>query len=286
MVSNKIKGDDLENSVEALERAILSDSPSLSHNKFTIEKRKIIIRDGVKHEIDIYIAIDLGNAYESINIFECKNWKAKVDKNEIIVFSEKVKVLGAQRGFFVAKSFTKYAEAQAKLDQRIRLLSVSDDKEVDFEIPDIIMEDRQITHIKVHAFEKGHEDSLNIVDLDFETLVFTIDSQERNFTKYLNDICVILMNEKLNTEPTSTFPENIYTYQEEKRLLYPEDNIKIDNTVISALEVTMSFKLRVIRPPISSSFNIKTRGRTRAIMPVTFPSGGTVSGIVFVQVEK
>jgi hypothetical protein len=59
-------------------------------------------------------------------VFECKNWQDKVGKNDIIVFSEKVKATNAQRGFFVAKSFTKDAVAQAEKDPRLELLTAAE----------------------------------------------------------------------------------------------------------------------------------------------------------------
>jgi len=64
----------------------------------------------------------MGPGYEAIFVFECKNWQEKVGKNEIIVFSEKFRVANAQRGFFVAKSYTADAVAQAERDQRVELL--------------------------------------------------------------------------------------------------------------------------------------------------------------------
>src|SRR5437879_2880832 len=46
-----------------------------------------------------------------------------IPKNDIIIFSEKIKAAEAQRGFFVAPSFTRDAEAQARLDPRMELLT-------------------------------------------------------------------------------------------------------------------------------------------------------------------
>ena len=107
-------GDSLEETVQLLERAILQESASYADGTFQFEPKKIIIVDDVRHEIDLYVSVDHGNGYTAIFIFECKNWKKKIGKSEIIEFSEKVKVAPAQKGFFVAKSFTRYARAQAK----------------------------------------------------------------------------------------------------------------------------------------------------------------------------
>ena len=134
--SAKAKGDSLEEAVQILERAILQESASYADRTFQFEPKKIISVDGVRHEIDVYVSVDHGNGYTAIFIFECKNWKKKIGKSEIIEFSEKVKVAPAQKGFFVAKSFTRYARAQAKKDPRIELLCV---EELDLtEVPSFI----------------------------------------------------------------------------------------------------------------------------------------------------
>jgi hypothetical protein len=113
------KGNALEVAVASIERLILDTSPHLIERPFLFESKKIINAGGVHHEIDIFVTIDLGGGYKSVYIFECKNWEASVGKNEIIVFAEKIDVTQAQHGYFVAKSFTKDAEAQATSNPRI-----------------------------------------------------------------------------------------------------------------------------------------------------------------------
>ena len=114
MRSPSEKGDALEAAVAAIERHILGTSPRLSEKTFLIESKKRIFVNGVHHEIDIFVTIDPGGGYKSVFIFECKNWEDAVNKNEIVIFAEKVAAAQAQRGFFVAKSFTKDADAAEK----------------------------------------------------------------------------------------------------------------------------------------------------------------------------
>jgi hypothetical protein len=129
------KGSDLEKAVELIEGAILSASPTLKGNAFAIQRRKIIVVDGVTHEIDVWVDIDSGKGYKSVFIFECKNWQDKVGKNEIIIFSEKIKAARAHRGFFVAMSFTTDAEAQCKLDPLMELLKAREASTVFSHVP-------------------------------------------------------------------------------------------------------------------------------------------------------
>lgn len=120
--TNQEKGDRLERAVRAIEQLILQSHPMYSDRSFRFWSKRILDAGGTHHEIDVWVEVDLGMGYRAVFIFECKNWEEKVGKNEIIVFQEKVRVADAQRGFFVARSFTKDAVAQAAGDRRIELL--------------------------------------------------------------------------------------------------------------------------------------------------------------------
>jgi hypothetical protein len=118
------KGDALENAVAAIEEVILRSS-ARAGTKAIVEKKKIITVEGVRHEIEVYVTVDLAPGYKPVYIFECKNWKEAVGKNEIIVFSEKINPARATSGCFVAKSYT-HAVGQAKKDPGITLLLVAE----------------------------------------------------------------------------------------------------------------------------------------------------------------
>jgi hypothetical protein len=116
------KGRALERAVHAIEAVILESSPSLREKPFRIEMRKTLSVGGVHHEIDVFVTVEIAKGYDATFIFESKNWATPVGKNEIIVFAEKIDAAVAQTGYFIAKAFTKDAEAQAAKDPRIKLL--------------------------------------------------------------------------------------------------------------------------------------------------------------------
>ena len=126
MNKNKTKGNELEEAIETIQRIIFERNPALKHANYFLEPQKIIFSNGVSHEIDLYANIDLGDGHRFIEIFECKNWNKKISKNEIIVFSEKIKALNANRGYFIAKEFSKDAYNQAKTDGRIDIVKFVD----------------------------------------------------------------------------------------------------------------------------------------------------------------
>jgi len=74
------KGNELETAVKAIEHAILQSAPGLEKDSFLIESKKIVVIEGVRHEIDVWVEIDHGKGYKSIFIFECKNWESSVGR--------------------------------------------------------------------------------------------------------------------------------------------------------------------------------------------------------------
>src|SRR5262245_8965368 len=124
--ASTIKGNRLELAVQTIERAILLSNPALAHAKVEIEPKKCVVVDGVKHEIDVFVSLDNGGGYQSIYIFECKNWEEPVGKNEIIIFIEKIRACRATKGWFVAQRFGSFAHAQSALEHRCELLTATE----------------------------------------------------------------------------------------------------------------------------------------------------------------
>ncbi len=78
MLTPKEKGDALELAVQPIESSILKASPSYQEKTFTIEGQKIVTVADVRHEVDIWVSVDLGEGYTALFIFECKNWEESV----------------------------------------------------------------------------------------------------------------------------------------------------------------------------------------------------------------
>jgi hypothetical protein len=148
-LSSYIKGLQLEKAVELIERTILAGKPGLQGATISVEARKIIEVDDVKHEIDLFVTIDHGSGYKLIVIFECKNWKSSVDKDKIIVFARKISDAQAVKGYFIAKSYERGARAEAKRNKNIELLEVTDENAI---LPSIV----EHFHIVVQEVTNSH----------------------------------------------------------------------------------------------------------------------------------
>lgn len=124
----KLDGKSLERATSLIETHILNHISKSEIGEVTIESNKIIICEGVKNEIDVYVTIDLKIGTKLTYIFECKNYKTKkISKNDIIIFDEKIKIYNAQKGYFIAKRFTKDARNRAFQNKRMELLDLDNE---------------------------------------------------------------------------------------------------------------------------------------------------------------
>jgi len=276
------KGDDLEKAVQLLEAYILGTNPATKEAIVTIEPKKIVVVNGVKHEIDIYITIDYGKGYKAIFIFECKNWIKKVDKDEIIVFSKKVEVVHAQTGYFIAKSFTRDAEAQAEQDGRLKLLIATEELDNSTHL---------ITdfHILLNTDINSHSNFILRPNEIFKPGALT----DESFVRYNNEHLLLrtfnerirqrLINETMQSVPANAFVDDACSYKRTQTLLFQPQELIIEGQECYRLDMTVTWKTRIIRPPIVSKFDIKTRGRVITYDSGEIPSVGNIQ-ISFIEI--
>jgi hypothetical protein len=279
----QIKGDALERAVQVLETYILSTKHATKEAIVTIEPKKIIDVNSVKHEIDIYITIDHGKGYESIFIFECKNWENKVNKNEIIVFSEKIAVTRASKGFFVAKSFTSDAEARAVQDRRMTLLIATEELDMSASlITDFSISINTDVNSHITFFFRPSETSKPGTLTDES---FAIYRHEHLLLRTLNErLRQRLINETMQQVPANAFVDDTCSYNITKSLVFQPQELFIEGSEFYRADMTVTWKTRIIRPPIVSKFDIKTRGRVITYDSGEIPSVGSIQ-MSFIEIE-
>lgn len=269
------KGNALEEAVRMIEAVILRANPATTNEAtITIEPKKVMVIDGVKHEIDIFITIDHGRGYKAFFIFECKNWEEAVGKNEIIVFSEKIKAVQAQQGYFIAKSFGEYAVAQAKQDKRIELLLASDALGL---LPPFVANFRIAYHIVVSTNISlgmlGDPQKLGTLTVTDESKVKfqNVELLQGEFNKRIQNAVV---EEVMKHEPTATFTEGVvYFYDKTRTFTFQPNELFIDGTECRELMAHIIWEVLIIRPRIVSKFDIKTRGRIITFESDPLPTG-------------
>jgi hypothetical protein len=255
------KGVALEVAVHAIEAVILESSPSLRGQPFEIERRKTITVDGVHHEIDIFVTVGAAKGYECTFIFECKNWEAPVNKNEIIIFSEKIDAATAQRGYFVAKAFTKDALAQAAKDQRITILYVIEHDAANTAPPDgfhitVDASAKPATIFRVRGSSGTHSDPI-----DVNGKMFVLGGKEVLITDYLNSWMEQLYQERLLWFETAHLPEGVHSMVADGQRSFIPGECVLDGRDIDYVRLFVEFGVQIIRPAVISYFEVATRGR-------------------------
>lgn len=260
------KGNALEEALHYLETTFLYNNPATKDADITIETKKIVIVKGVKHEIDLFITIDNGRGFRSIFIFECKNWEKHIGKILIPDFSEKIKAVNAQRGYFIAKSFSRYARAQAAQDSRIELLTVNTELE---SLPPLIT-----TYHIVHNQVLQGNVAVRIITLDPKkgrTRAFsdecsvTCQGKEYLLRGFKEHIQNIVISEIVDPLPTGMLSEGVYKYDRTKQLTYQRGELFVDGQEYFILDAHLIWETHIIRPKLIAKFDIQTRGRVFSV---------------------
>lgn len=281
LVTPKQKGDALEAVVAAIEGLILEASPSAKDKRHLIESKKIVTIGGVRNEVDLHVTTDIAPGYKAVFIFECKNWEEAVGKNEIIVFSEKIDVCSAQHGFFVAKSFTSDAEAQAKKDPRITLRTVTEHDPVSTIVPfgfQYTFQEPKKIRVK---FKKWGTDGSKVERLDLAKSHVLLNGATVDFLAYLNEWTVEAINESMRTFPSGTLEEGIHSRSCQSMRRFAEGQLSIDSSDIELAESEVDFEIHLKRPRVVSHFEVGGRGRVISFEGHTLGSV-TVDSVQFI----
>lgn len=275
-------GNALEAAVRAIEEVILKNSPTLREDTFVIESKKIVAIDGVHHEIDLFVTVDHGHGYKALFIFECKNWSTSpVGKNEIIVFSEKISIVQAQHGFFVAKAYTADASAQAQKNPRMTLLTATEHDSADTPVPlhfhfvGPVSAEAQVVFLEPGSTGERH------LPMDPASARLSIGGEEANLDRYVRDWISQVCDESTNGFPSGTLPEGVYDRPVSAIRTFSKSDFVLNGRDVETAKLKVVVKLRVLRPPIISHFEVATRGRVLLLAPVTIE--GVTLSVSFVE---
>ena len=275
MNRNKQKGDLLENAVMLIEQTVLSNSTGLDRASFRILRNQIRIVDGVRHEIDLVVEINHEHEYNSLFIFECKNTKRPVGKSAIIDFTEKVRALSAQKGFFVSKAYSKHAKAQASLNDRLVLLDAKEYPIEHTRIP-----------IHLHYLNKVSERSrvtilpshhIKIASVDLDKARCLLNGARIKLRKYVGDWAKECADARINGFPTGEKSSGRYFLHAGDDRAYENETFFIDGNRISKIQLQVEIEVEVFHPSIISHFDIPSRGRVISLESLPLNAGGSIT---------
>jgi hypothetical protein len=266
MDGSQQKGDALEAAVAAIEEVILQSSAGMGRIP-AIERKKILIADGVRHEIDLYVTADLAPGYKSIFIFECKNWKEAVGKNEIVIFSEKIDISCATSGCFVAKSYTSDAVNQAKKDPRITLLLVAEhDPDSGAEAFQFFTRLPEMTKLDVTMFKLG-ANGRRAVSIFPGTAALKCAGKRVDFLAQINIWSKKVCEADLMSFFEETVPAGTYHRVVDGGLEFEGGEVFVNDDEVEKLSFHVEYKVAVASVPVASYFEVKSRGRCITFAP-------------------
>ncbi len=260
------KGDALEDAVAAIEEVILQSSVGLGR-KPLIEKKKKITVDGVRHEIDVAVTADLAPGYKALFIFECKNWKEAVNKNEIIIFSKKIDVSGATSGCFVAKSYTSDAVNQAKQDPRVTLLLAAEHNlQSGDEVFQFFTRTPEMTKLDVTVLKPGSL-RLDPKPVIIDTANLKCFGEPAHLRTHLLEWSKEVCHEDLMKFFDETVPAGIYHRRVDGDLRFPAGAVSLNDEAVERLTFHVEYKVTVTAVPVVAYFEVKSRGKCITFAP-------------------
>lgn len=275
------KGELLQEAVQAIESMILETFPAYSAGTFRIEAKKTVVIAEVRHEIDLLVTVAHGSGYDAVFLFECKNWANPIGKNEVVVFSEKIRALNAQRGFFIGTEFTKDATAQAKLDQRMQLVSAAELDPRSIEVPGHFHM-VELRAFSVHARIARVGDAPEAEQpLDPATTDFVLDGKPVALEPYLLSWANELRQERLSRFNSVFAAGGTHELDFAGERTFAPGSALIGGRPAKHVELKGTTEVYVARAVIVSAFEIDGRGR-RVRVEAAAPSG-TIQ-VSFVQI--
>jgi hypothetical protein len=268
------KGDALHHAVLAIERRILHTSPHLKDKNFKIEDKKIINAAGVHHEIDIFVSVESAPGYSAIYIFECKNWKDAVGKSEIVDFIEKIQCANATHGYFVAKSFSKDAYAQAEKSTRLTLLVATENDPTGLPIPGEFHTVASVPrHFEIDLLQWGRKPDAELAEIDLNTAKAQLNGMPIN----LREFAIACANETVSrdvlTLRTHTFPVGDYEREGVSTSVFQPGGLLVNEKDIELMVVRVNYTTTIYRPAVIWSFDVEKRGRVMTFATVVLPGG-------------
>ncbi len=270
-------GDALHDAVHAIERRILTSALASKESTIIFESKKIVVADGARFEIDIFVTIHSAPGYSSLVIFECKNWKKAVGTPEITHFSAKIAAVGATRGFFVAKSFTKDARALAKKDKRITLLIASEHNPTSSPVPHGFHTiTAEPTHADVTLYKRG-ADHKNIFPCDVATATLRFRGEIAPLQEYLRQWIDQTTSQDVLKFASGSLPEGRYDREGVSSRTFAQGEFLVNDEDMEMAAIIVRYHVDLYRPPVVSHFSVETRGRVYSLAPINLPKGGTLS---------
>lgn len=233
------------------------------------------------HEIDIIVTVEADGQNREIYMFECKNRKSKVSKDDIIILNHKIldykrKELhdpnASVKGVFVGKSFSSFARKKA-IELGIQLIKANDILDPLKEPGVSYLHENEITYVlggynslmpyklaviyeHTPAISLGKKENVQIHKVGIDLFTPQVEKLIDDFTSYVWK----------NGKSTGIYSRSYLLIQKLKETLY------CDGVVVNTIKLHLSIKLWFSVGNFESGFDVQ--GKKRLITRhLTLPSG-------------
>jgi len=184
----------------------------------------------------------------------------------------------------VAKSFTADAEAQAKKDSRLILLSATE-HDPSAPIPvEFFSRFPQLTKIDVKMSMRGSK-GLNVKQVKFDEASASYLGNEIDLRQQIDTWSKEACNNDVETFNSQIVPEGVYEKViDHERRFSPEEFI-VNGQDIEKLTLHIDYSITVARSQIVSHFEVESRGRFFRFAPTTI-GDATVEGMIVFSTTK
>ncbi len=189
----------------------------------------------------------------------------------------------AQRGFFVARAFTRDARAQAKLDPRIELLTVSQLDPSTVLIPanfhGIHVENTNAA-VSFHGEHKGEGEVQRPIDLT--TVKMVLDGQRIDASEYVQRIIAEARETRVNSFPSGTAEEGRYQLELRAEREFAHSTAMLEERPLLRVVIQGTTEVVVCRATVVSAFEVASRGR-HITVKVKTPVADISADFVFLE---
>lgn len=252
--SAKEKGTALEKATRAIYELLLR-KQGLGEDEVWFEPNHRFVAGGARNEIDILVRFNPNSKQERLWLFECKNRKAKVSKNDIVVLAYKVRELRAEKGVLVARSFGTDSIALAK-HEGIELEVATDGRW----LPDglIGMENSIFEFHSLKAQVCHFGDDANISEPDWLRDVCRFDSNIHNFGELVRDSIYSELESKRKS--MSQLPGTV-AQRGSLTLEFEPNELWVGKWNISYVQTEFDYSITNQTSKLVSTFSIAKKGR-------------------------
>jgi hypothetical protein len=195
------------------------------------------------------------------SFLSAKIQKDPVDKNAIIIFAEKIESANAAKGYFVAKTFTSDARAQALKYERMELVTVTEnDPASGLSGLSLFVRLPRMKRIDAKFIRRG-SDGMNPVEINVPESTAFYGGERIELMTLVAEWAAEIGEADMRPSEVIPLPEGIYSRSASGTKEFAQGEMLINDEDKERVILNIQYDLLVKRSRVVSHFDVQTRGR-------------------------